>query len=464
MKASPLLLLASLLAVWPASARVWTDDQGREVDAEFVELDGATVRLRLKSGKISSFPLAKLSAADQQWIRGRDAAPEPPAKPAPAPAALPQVDWSPLKEGGDRAPAVPAPPEPPAQALIAVSDFIGGARLYLKPDGSDAFPHLKFTTVSPFSDDRAWVKTAEHQGYINREGRFVIGGDSDVPLPEGGDRFGPFSCGLARFQRGEFAGFLDTGGKVAIAPDRFRRAKDFSEDLAAVSIDSGGLQALADAGLGPWFFIDRSGKTVIEGPFSNPQPFRGGVSWVCTQPPETQGPYAVINRQGGLVPGFLKTRGRPEWTPAGGYIAHERTVLTREGRTVIDWDGKNYLITALPEEGPLAFAKVRNLHPGFLRLVHLPSLTVYGPPIKGSFAQSFHEGLAPVSFPVDGTTRWGCVDTRGNTVIPPRFTDPPVFREGMALVRLPFDTDKSKVRMVVINRQGEVIWEGKTRD
>ncbi len=367
MKNSPLLVLASLLAVWPASARVWTDDQGRQVDAEFVELDGATVRLRLKSGKISGFPLAKLSPADRQWIRDQQAAPEPPSPPAPEPAALPQVDWSPLKEAGDRAPSIPAPPEPPAQALIAVSDFIGGARLYLKPDGSDAFPHLKFTTVGPFSDDRAWVKTAQHQGYINREGHFVIGGDSEVPLPEGGDRFGPFSCGLARFQAGEFVGFLDTGGKVAIAPDRFRRAQDFSEDLAAVSVDSGGLKALADAGLGPWCFIDGSGKTVIEGPFSNPQPFRGGASWVCTQPPETLGPYVAINRQGGLVPGTLMTSGRPGWHRAGDSIGHGRTVLTADGRTVIDWDGKGYSITALPEEGPIAFAQV--LNPPFLRLV-----------------------------------------------------------------------------------------------
>ena len=80
--ASAAVLLASvvLLAARPAWAEVrpWTDSSGAyRVEAEFVDEAGGTVRLRRSDGRIVSLPLERLSAADQTYIRKRQASPEP---------------------------------------------------------------------------------------------------------------------------------------------------------------------------------------------------------------------------------------------------------------------------------------------------------------------------------------------------------------------------------------------------
>jgi hypothetical protein len=48
--------------------RIWTSGQ-YTANAEFLSLDGNIVRLRRTTGVRTSIPLAKLSAADQEWLR-----------------------------------------------------------------------------------------------------------------------------------------------------------------------------------------------------------------------------------------------------------------------------------------------------------------------------------------------------------------------------------------------------------
>lgn len=66
-----LILSATFIMALPAHAeyRTWTNSEGVGIDAEFVQTEGENVTLRLRSGKLSTFPQAKLSAADQTVIK-----------------------------------------------------------------------------------------------------------------------------------------------------------------------------------------------------------------------------------------------------------------------------------------------------------------------------------------------------------------------------------------------------------
>lgn len=77
MKTKPLLIsvccavlgAAALHAADAVSARVWTDINGRQVQATFAGLDGENILLTLQSGDTVPVPLARFSAEDQQYAR-----------------------------------------------------------------------------------------------------------------------------------------------------------------------------------------------------------------------------------------------------------------------------------------------------------------------------------------------------------------------------------------------------------
>jgi len=63
-----LTFLIAMLTVGPALAdtsRVWTDIQGRKVEATFIKLEGDTVHIQLSSGSVHAIALERLSAEDQ---------------------------------------------------------------------------------------------------------------------------------------------------------------------------------------------------------------------------------------------------------------------------------------------------------------------------------------------------------------------------------------------------------------
>ncbi len=71
MKITAALLALSLSAVATASARPWTNAQGRIIEAEMVGSDGTIVSLRLAAGTVVPVPLATLSAADQAFVKAQ---------------------------------------------------------------------------------------------------------------------------------------------------------------------------------------------------------------------------------------------------------------------------------------------------------------------------------------------------------------------------------------------------------
>ncbi|MEO5913555.1 MAG: thioredoxin family protein [Luteolibacter sp.] len=69
-----LILTASVLTTpLHAEFRTWTNSEGVTIDAEFVKAEGDNVTVRLRSGKLTTFPQTKLSSADQDFVKGNKA-------------------------------------------------------------------------------------------------------------------------------------------------------------------------------------------------------------------------------------------------------------------------------------------------------------------------------------------------------------------------------------------------------
>jgi SLA1 homology domain 1, SHD1 len=67
----PLIVLLISASLTAAEIRTWTDDRGRNVEAELVTIEGDSVTLKLKDGRNLPFPLAKLSDADRAYVDGK---------------------------------------------------------------------------------------------------------------------------------------------------------------------------------------------------------------------------------------------------------------------------------------------------------------------------------------------------------------------------------------------------------
>lgn len=70
----------TFLLAQPAPTRSWTSEDGRKVEAAFGGVQGDNVLLKMPDGRTLPFAIAKLSAADQEFIKSQSA----PAKPAAA--------------------------------------------------------------------------------------------------------------------------------------------------------------------------------------------------------------------------------------------------------------------------------------------------------------------------------------------------------------------------------------------
>lgn len=64
LRSSLALLLAGSFSV---AARPWTNTEGKTIEADFVSADARNVRIRIK-GKVVTYPLARLSQADRDWV------------------------------------------------------------------------------------------------------------------------------------------------------------------------------------------------------------------------------------------------------------------------------------------------------------------------------------------------------------------------------------------------------------
>jgi len=74
MKARLLILFLATagVAICEDTNRVWTDDQGRKVNAKLLKVEVESVVLQLPNGRTVPYPIAKLSQADREFIEKAD--------------------------------------------------------------------------------------------------------------------------------------------------------------------------------------------------------------------------------------------------------------------------------------------------------------------------------------------------------------------------------------------------------
>lgn len=207
-------------------------------------------------------------------------------------------------------------------------------------------------------------------------------------------------------------GYIDTQGKVAIAP-QFIDAQRFSEGLAAV--DTGGKAA------SNWGYIDKTGKMVIEPRFIEAHPFHGGLAIV--------GFMRKVDRSepgsSSLIDGIT---GREIWqVKRYGYIDKTgKFVIPPEFTDARPFYGDNPGFPFPPG--------TRKNSEGFLGSETPNSIDPY-PPM--SRMATYDGELAAVRAGKEYKNRWGYINREGKYIVKPQFCEAYPLHEGAARVRMP---------------------------
>src|SRR5262249_25431005 len=154
---------------------------------------------------------------------------------------------------------------------------------YVDVSGRVVIP-LKFVHAEPFTEGLALVYTTwganifgtegwdffRRAGYINHDGKFVIGPRNTLNARSFSEGVAPFQPGISTAQNPKW-GYLDKSGKWAIKP-QFDVAAGFSEGLAAAA------QSEHDGSV--YGYIDHAGRFVIPPQFHGAETFRKGIAVV----------------------------------------------------------------------------------------------------------------------------------------------------------------------------------------
>lgn len=184
------LLIVLGAAVSPALARVWTDTNGKTLEAVFVRMQGPTVILNA-GGKEIPVPLASLSAADQAFLRtGQEPAKTPAVAPTPAAPQQLSLAGTPLKTDGSV--TIVEQPLSPAALKSFSKASAKPAKLKLAvalPAGFDPDkPQRIMWTSAPINSDAertrgnvggigGWVRPGTQSGWV------VVAADTDLGNP-----------------------------------------------------------------------------------------------------------------------------------------------------------------------------------------------------------------------------------------------------------------------------------------
>lgn len=178
-------------------------------------------------------------------------------------------------------------------------DFVDGYSRVWNKNGEDFYINIFGKTVEAqhyidgpllaIEDDHKiyrgleWFRDSESGkcGYKNKNDKVVIAPQFDIAVR--------FSDGLAMVQNGEKCGFINTKGKIMI-PYQFDIAQPFSDGLS--------LAGKEEVGQITWFFINKSGKKVIDIPkeYGQPSFFHHGLAKV-----NIKDKLAYINHEGKLI-------------------------------------------------------------------------------------------------------------------------------------------------------------------
>jgi hypothetical protein len=189
-------------------------------------------------------------------------------------------------------------------------------------------------------------------------------------------------------------GFVDTNGKLSIAPE-YDKAEFFSDGCAAVSNG------------GKWGFIDKTGKTVIPLQYAQAKAFENGIALVYDGAEKRWG---VINTRGEVLT-------PPKWYRQPKVIGDDR-IIFQEAITKTS----NHLWGLADSKGKILVA------PKWARVA----------------TTGFNSGLAVAVLPSNNGARYGSqewwgkagyIDRDGNDVIPCKFDYTNWFTEGLAFAK-----------------------------
>ena len=156
-----------------------------------------------------------------------------------------------------------AEPFSDGMAEVSVADEWGVVkRGYIDRTGKLAIP-ARYDKTFPFSGGLGRVAVKDAMRLLDKTGRDVT--------PEGIDFIGIQAEGMIRVWSGRKEGFMNTAGKLAIAP-RFDQASEFSEGYARIWQSA--------PGGGRFGYIDKTGAVVIEPRFTTAEPFSDGLALV----------------------------------------------------------------------------------------------------------------------------------------------------------------------------------------
>lgn len=228
-------------------------------------------------------------------------------------------------------------------------------------------------------------------------------------------------------------GYMDSTGKVAIAP-KYLRASRFFDDLALVADDNNKIG-----------YINREGKMAIEPKFDAAAPFHEGYAAAF------EGTKAgLINKKGDWVlsPGYVRI-GKFSGGLAPAVIVRSRGEIQAEDGGYIDPKG-NFVIAPQFDPGLTSFnedlAGVRRV--GQLwSFIDRSGKTVIPPKWFG--VGQFAEGLAGA---MEEKSKWGFIDKTGTWVVTPKFKQVRFFSEGLAGVQT-----LENPKWGYVDRKGEMV-------
>lgn len=244
-------------------------------------------------------------------------------------------------------------------------------------------------TENPFHTERGCVICSRYYriGLIDRSGNFIT-----EPKYE---QFELVSEGRRAFRLDGKWGFMDGNGKVVIEP-KYAAVQPFSEGLAAVTERQWG-GGFSYSFPSSWGFIDKDGKLVIPHKYTSAGSFHNGLAFVTGN----------NNGTSAKIEGFIDKTDKLQIpsNPA-------RTRGFESGVAVASLNKKCWLIDttgrALSDDSYEQFGLA-----------------------EGKSWRLIGEGLIPVK----RGSLWGFIDTLGNNVIAPQFSEVRHFQEGLAVVK-----------------------------
>ncbi|MDE5755194.1 MAG: WG repeat-containing protein [Oscillospiraceae bacterium] len=263
-----------------------------------------------------------------------------------------------------------------------------------------------------------------------------------------------FNDGLIPYKDGDYYGYLNTEGNIAINP-QFDEAENFSEGIACVGIKDDNTK---------YGYIDTSGNYIVNPQFDFCRSFVDGMAVVVF------GDYqGVIDTTGNYIinPQYekLKYIGNYMFLVSPNNNEEYMILLDKNGTQISQtrFSMANYRFsfeTTQIENSELI--PLQTINDKYCYINHEGEIVINADYDK---AEYFSEGLAAVKI----NEKWGYINETGETVITPQFDTAYSFSEGLASVGM-YNSKKSDTLYGYINTEGKYVintqynWAGQFKD